>query len=290
MDLTSLISAIISATAALVAIIGGFLVSRVISISNDQSFLQRIIDGLKTDIKHKKELLEEVNTYLFEDDLEDFVTEDNLTLLLEGKKLEEIIEEAEYTYLSQEELSPYFNILVEIKEEIENHIRSKGLEKNSTDRLIDQKDMKYPVRSDWYKTMEDAILDFYSPPSSHLPLFSPSPRHFNTEEYRYKKREKEQLSNEIKILESQRTEHENTINNYIEGSWIWSGIGVLVYSSLVGILYPTTLLPYPINYYNDAQTKILVITLFGSGLLSIFLYLITAVYKMINRKKVTINE
>lgn len=289
MDLTSLISAIISATAALVAIIGGFLVSRVISISNDQSFLQRIIDGLKTDIKHKKELLEEVNTYLFEDDLEDFVTEDNLTLMLEGKKLEEIIKEAEYTYLSQEELSPYFNILIEIKEEIENHIQSEGLEKNSTDRLIDQKDMKYPVRSDWYKTMEDAILDFYSPsssPFSHIPLLPPSRIPFNTEEYKYKKREKEQLSNEIKILESQRTEHENTINNYIEGSWIWSGIGVLIYSSLVGILYPATLLPYPINYYNDAQTKTLVIILFGSGLLSIFLYLIIAVYKMISRKKV----
>lgn len=287
MDLTSLISAIISATAALVAIIGGFLVSRVISISNDQSFLKRTIDGLKTDIKHKKELLKEVNTYLFEDDLEDFVTKDNLTLLLKGRKLEEIIAEADYTYLTQEELSPYFDILIEIKEEVENYLRSDEFETNSSDRLIEQKDMKHPDRSDWYKIMEEIVVDFYSPsPFSHISFLSPSTTASANTEYRYKKREKEQLKNEIKILSSQKTEHESTINNYIEASWIWSGIGVLIYSSLVGMLYPATLLPYPINYYNDAQTKILVITLFGSGLLSIFLYLITAVYKMTSRKEV----
>lgn len=285
MDLTSLISAIISATAALVAIIGGFLVSRVISISNDQSFLKRREDALRTDIKHKKELLEKVNTYLFEDDLEDFVTKDNLILLLKGKKLEEIIKESEFTFLTQEELSPHFDILIEIKEEVEDFIVSEDFEKKSIDEIIDQTDIKHPGRSDWYKKMEDAIQELYSPPTSQFPYFSP-PRIPDHTEYRLKKREKEQLLNEIKILESQRTELENTINDYIEGSSIWSGIGVLIYSSLVGILYPATLLPYPINYYNDAQTKTLVIILFGSGLLSIFLYLIIAVYKMISRKKV----
>uniref|UniRef100_UPI001ED998B1 hypothetical protein n=1 Tax=Paenisporosarcina sp. TG-14 TaxID=1231057 RepID=UPI001ED998B1 len=73
---------------------------------------------------------------------------------------------------------------------------------------------------------------------------------------------------------------------HIEANWIWSGIGVLMYSSVVGILYPAILLPYPTNYYNDLQTKTLIITLFSSGLLAIFLYLIIAVSKMTSRKEV----
>lgn len=52
MDLTGLITTIVTSIAALVAIIGGLLVSRVISLANDKQFYQRELDMLTNDKQH----------------------------------------------------------------------------------------------------------------------------------------------------------------------------------------------------------------------------------------------
>lgn len=50
------------------------------------------------------------------------------------------------------------------------------------------------------------------------------------------------------------------------------GVLVLLYASVASILIPVFLLPYPLNFYNDANTRILLLTLFCSSLLAIFIY------------------
>ncbi|MEQ6355890.1 hypothetical protein ABNX05_14770 [Lysinibacillus sp. M3] len=287
MDLTSLITTIISATAALVAIIGGFLVSRVISLSNDQSFLRRKIEEINITIESKTDLVKSITKYLFEDDLKDFVTKSNMKLLIDDYSLEEIIREDDYTYLSKEELEPYFIILLEIKEEVYKIYHSDSYSMEFFEEIIEQKKIKHIERSEWYSIMLDAIissetiLGISSMPYSPIIRRTIAPT--NTD-YKDKKREKEQLIYEIEVLRKQELEQWRAITDQLETKWVWSGIGVLIYSSIFGILYPATLLPYDINIYNNEQTKTFLLILFGSCLLSIFIYLIFATYKLTNFK------
>lgn len=284
MDLNNLITTIVSSTAGIVAIIGGFLVSRVISLSNDQGFLKRKLDDLNLNIKSKEELLVSINDYLFEDDLNDFVTVSNMQLLLKNYSLEEIIEEDEYTLLSKEELEPHFNVLSEIKEEVFEFYHDEAFTKDGFKELIQQQKIKHPERSDWYEVMLDALVKNYT--SKDPWLFTPPtfPTITDSSYYKEKVKQKDQLSYEIRVLNSQKEEQEKAIKNDLETTWIWPGIGVLIYSSIVGILYPATLLPYPQDYYNDEQTKLLLLVLFGSSLILLFTYLIVAIYKITNFK------
>lgn len=287
MDLTSLISTIISSTAALVAIIGGFLVSRVISLSNDQSFLKRKIDEINISIESKTELVNSITEYLFEDDLNDFVTKENMKLLFKDYSLEEIIKEDEYTYLSKEELEPYFLILLEIKDELIKLIKEDNIAFEKIEENIENKKIKYIERSEWYSIMFEAIIEVLTSSStgwiSSIPYASLAPSPVNPD-YKIKQREKELLIYEIGFLHKQKLEQQKAINDQLETKWVWSGIGVLIYSSIFGILYPATLLPYNTKIYNDEQTKIFLLILFGSCLLAIFIYLIFAIYKITNYK------
>lgn len=287
MDLTSLISTIISSTAALVAIIGWLLVSRVISLSNDQSFLKRKIDEINISIESKTDLVNSITKFLFEDDLDDFVTKDNMKLLIKDYSLEEIIKEDDYTYLSKEELEPYFLILLEIKDEIFKLNKIEGCTFGDIEEKIEHKEIQNIERSEWYSIMLDAIKDVISPSTkgwiSDIRYKTLAPPPVNTD-YKDKQREKEQLIYEIGFLHKQKLEQERAINEQLETKWVWSGIGVLIYSSIIGILYPATLLPYKTNFYNDGQTKVFLLILFGSCLFSIFIYLIFAINKITNYK------
>lgn len=71
MDLNPLITTIVTATAALTAIIGGFLISRVITLSSEQSSIRRRLREIKIDITAKEQLYIEAEKNLLEEDRED---------------------------------------------------------------------------------------------------------------------------------------------------------------------------------------------------------------------------
>lgn len=75
MDLNILISSIITGTSALVAIIGGFLVSRVISLSSERSAIERRLREINNDISIKEEKYDRSVDLLLEEDADDFILE-----------------------------------------------------------------------------------------------------------------------------------------------------------------------------------------------------------------------
>src|SRR5699024_3245119 len=88
---------------------------------------------------------------------------------------------------------------------------------------------------------------------------------------------KEQLEKELAVLNLQKAEQDKILTEYGKPNGVWSGLIVLIYSSIVGIAYPITLLPYPMNTYNDSFTKTVLITLLLSELVVLFRYLILAI-------------
>lgn len=292
MDLTSLINTIITSVAALVAIIGGLLVSRVISLANDQHFIKRQLGDISIKIKHKKQLHRRLADYLFEDDLDDFVTLENLKLLLQDRSLKEIVKESKYDYLTIEELLPHFEILLLIKDEVIGLFQNDKFSSEWFAERLEMKDVDYPNRIEWYERMLDALIKSYTsedPFSFDFPHYTTFPTVSGVSDYKQKVKEKEQLENELIILESQKQELVSSVNEYLQTKGIWFGIGVLAIVSCLGILYPATLLPYDVEAYDDLKTKILLITIFASCLVVIFGYLIiylSAITKQKNKVNV----
>ncbi|MGM0853463.1 MAG: hypothetical protein ACQEWI_12755 [Bacillota bacterium] len=135
-----------------VAIIGGFLVSRVISIASEQSSVKRKLREINNDIRAKEELVEKVKDYLFEDDLSDFVEDKGIIRgLLDGKSLEQIVKEEEFELLSIEELRPYFKQLQEILADFLDG------EEVTFDDLKGKQELKHPERESWYKRIFEEI-------------------------------------------------------------------------------------------------------------------------------------
>ncbi|MCY9107257.1 hypothetical protein [Bacillus atrophaeus] len=289
MDLNGLISTITTSTAALVAIIGGFLVSRVISLSSEQTGIKRRIREIDNDLLAKKELLQNIENYLLEEDAKDFL-KDNIKKLLQMESLSEIINEDKYNYRSEEELKPYFNEMQNIMQELftlfdkleeldddfddfykKNSHHLKDIEKR------DLYEIAYDGMMDWVSSQSQSSDPFalalnYRPPISNLPSVNL--------EYRDKKREHDRLYDDIRVLELQIEEQRKILNDYGKPRGVWGGFAVLVYACIVGIIYPSMLLPYPTDTYNDNLTKYWLLILFFSQLVALFVYLGFAMFKL----------
>ncbi|MED4827347.1 hypothetical protein [Bacillus atrophaeus] len=289
MDLNGLISTITTSTAALVAIIGGFLVSRVISLSSEQTGIKRRIREIDNDLLAKKELLQNIENYLLEEDAKDFL-KDNIKKLLQMESLSEIINEDKYNYRSEEELKPYFNEMQNIMQELftlfdkleeldddfddfykKNNHHLKDIEKR------DLYEIAYDGMMDWVSSQSQSSDPFalalnYRPPISNLPSVNL--------EYRDKKREHDRLYDDIRVLELQIEEQRKILNDYGKPRGVWGGFAVLVYACIVGIIYPSMLLPYPTDTYNDNLTKYWLLILFFSQLVALFVYLGFAMFKL----------
>lgn len=295
MDLNGLISTITTSTAALVAIIGGFLISRVISLSSEQTGIKRKIREIDNDLLAKKELLQNVEDYLLEDDARDFL-EDNIIKILQQETLSEIINQDTNNNRSEEELKPYFNEMQNIIKELYtliNKLEKFGddfddfyKENNHSLKDIEKRDL-YEIA---YEGMMDLIRDSQSQSSDPFAiglnlssLSSFRPRSVNLE-YRDKSKERDRLDADIRVLELQIEEQRKILNDYGKPHGVWGGFAVLVYACIVGIIYPSMLLPYPTETYNDNLTKYWLLFLFFSQLVALFVYLAFAMFKLMKNK------
>ncbi|WP_413327104.1 hypothetical protein ACL6ER_09555 [Bacillus inaquosorum] len=291
MDLNGLISTITTSTAALVAIIGGFLVSRVISLSSEQTGIKRRIREIDNDLLAKKELLQNVEDYLLEDDAIDFL-EDNIIKILQRETLSEIINQDTNNKRSEEELKPYFNEMQNIIKELWTLINKLEIFDDDFDDFYKENNhnLKDIEKRDLYEIAYEGMMDLLrdSQPQSSDPfaiglnlssLSSFKPRSVNLE-YNDKKKERDRLYDDIRVLELQIEEQRKILNDYGKPRGVWGGFAVLVYACIVGIIYPSVLLPYPTDTYNDNLTKYWLLFLFFSQLVALFVYLGFAMFKL----------
>lgn len=288
--LETLISTIITSTAALIAIIGGFLVSRVIALSSEQNGINRKLREISNEITAKEDTFSRVKDYIMNEDAFDFIS-DNVEELSVGKvSLEEVHKSDQFTELSVEQLEPYIKEYKSIFNELLDHV---GKFSSVPSDFYEFKkklttEVSKPEKLDWYEVAYSFIyksLPKEKPRNSFLPNIPPLPNLSNpvpsvNHYYREQVKIKEQLENELEVLKLQKEEQQKILAEYGNPSGVWSGLAVLVYSSVVGIAYPVTMLPYPPNTYNDSLTKVFLIILFLSELVALFGYLILAMRKL----------
>lgn len=295
-DLNNLITTIISATAALVAIIGGFLVSRVITLSSEKNAIVRRLREIDSELSNKQEMLHRIELILLEDDIDDFINDHAEDILIYGKSVQDVLEEDNSSGLTVEELGPYIIKLHEIFEHVTTLIEQTEENysiPNNFDDFAKDNAIKVDEHKDWYdlvyRTLWDAIP---AKPSSNpfwgvnlQPMLSTtslmksvSPVTAQIHQDRIK--ERNSLENEVQILAGMKEEQLKILSSYGNISGLWGGLAVLIYACISGIVIPSLLLPYPLETYDDVATRKLLLTLFFSQLIALFVYLGVSMYKL----------
>ncbi|TFJ93138.1 hypothetical protein [Lentibacillus salicampi] len=299
MDLNILISSIIAATAALVAIIGGFLVSRVISLSSERSTIERRLREINNDISVKEEMYERSNAALLEEDANDFITEHHEDLILTDKSIEQLINESDYNGFTKAKLDPFIKQFNSVKDEVITIIQKhegSTIPGDFDDIITGKSDLSNPDKKSWYELIYDVVyknlpeekpanrfgIPHFTPPSFDFPAIKPAGEY---QRYRDMVKECDQLADDLRALRAQKKEQQKILDDYGTPHGMWGGLGVLIYACVVGIAYPSTLLPYPADYYDDVETKWFLLILFFSELIVLFVYLAFSLYRLTSNQK-----
>lgn len=296
MDLNGLISTIITATSALVAIIGGFLVSRVITLSGERSAIERRLKEINNDLSTKQKMLEQIEKDFLEEEIEGFINDYCEEIIIEEKSIQEILDEDDSSDLTLEILEPYIEELFSIRDEIfklieetdENYVLPNNLNELMKDNNIiieGKKDLHELV----YKTIWNSFPDEPSNSLFGINVKLPAIDHrnilkstsvFSQQMFRDRIKERNILRSEVQTLIIRKSEQKKILGDYGKPNGLWGGLWVLIYSCIVGIAYPSVLLPYPENTYNDVTTKWFLLILFFSELIALFIYLGVSMSKL----------
>ena len=292
MDLNGLISTIISSTAALVAIIGGFLVSRVITLASEKNGILKKIKEIDKELDIKISFCDSAREVVQNEDIDDFVNEYAEDILLHQKSVEDILKEDHYIELEKNIIDSTVNKILEIYEFIINEIESTDDGYLLPDDFCEfTRDNYIEINEDnrWYVLIYDLILNKIPGQSSSFQFkdiinaasdmgsFKPI---LSVQEYKAKVSKVKVLEDDIKLLKALRSAEVDILEGYGKISGLWGGLAVLIYACIVGIIVPSFLLPYPLNYYDDSATRMTLLLLFISELIAIFSYLGFSMFRL----------
>lgn len=317
MDLTSLITTIITSVAALVAIVGGLLVSRVISLANDQHFYKRELEKLKTTRKNKIQELNQHHEELKREILEHFFCKNVLYRIAKGETFEELLRSHDIPVIDdgsaidydiKDLLQDVYDKQKTISEEVKKTCTSPGATFSSdtlTERISSFKYFHEDASTRFYTDFL-AIHEALCKEETNVSPESYTAKYESATSIFYKDMSTVRvglpnyleklisdtriLSHEIDASYEQEEELVSLSNDYLKTVGVWIGLGVLIFASLIAIIYPSTLLPYPEDYYDDAKTKTLLITLFSIALFAIFGYIAGYLVQLTRNKPVKTSE
>lgn len=302
LDLSVLISTVITSTAALVAIIGGFLVSRVITLFGEKNAIQKKIREIDKELDIKNGMLESAKQIVEEEDIDDFVRYYAEDIIFNQKSIEDILEEDQNIDLERDILDSSIArigaICVFLLNKI-NEIDDDYHLPTDFNEFIRDNGIKIEDNRSWHELIYDLIyrhisrkpsnifgLDVYGPLSvlpSNLTTIASS------QEYKAKVRKVNDLEDDIKVLNALRTAEEDILKGYGKVSGLWGGLAVLIYACIAGIIVPSFLLPYPLGCFDDSATRIALLALFISELVVLFAYLGFSMYRLTKYDK-TFNQ
>ena len=107
-DLTSVLTTIAACSASIVAIVGGFIASKLIAINAERDEVNTRISELDEEIEFFTEERDMLQEQLDEDDALDFISE-NITYIVNRNSLDEAYKKEERPRLEKEVLQPYWS-------------------------------------------------------------------------------------------------------------------------------------------------------------------------------------
>lgn len=272
--------------------------SRVITLSSERNSIERRIQEINNEINSKEEMLERIEFLLLESDIDDFIEEYAEDILLGKKTVSEILEDDNSIELKEEELESYIEDLKRIFDNLMDYINRTSIDyqlPSNFNRFTKDNDIDINDNRNWYKDVYTIIYNNLpdEPPESSIlggvwgysfkPPKIPTvsiPNMGDIKWYNEKVKERDSLEDNLMILTGLQEEQKKILNKFGSISGLWSGLLVLGFSTIAGIIVPALLLPYPLNKYDDLATRRLLLFLFINSLISLFLYLGISIYKL----------
>lgn len=284
-DLTTVLTTIAACSASIVAILGGFIASKLIAISAERDEVNTRISELDEEIEFFKEERDMLQAQLDEDDALDFVKE-NIESIVNRQSLDDAYKEEERPQIEKEVLLPYWNRAEKTYSQYRTIIKRLGsnYEENEDGVPVEAakvftNNFEYTVCKKICEHIEDKASPFAALRRG-LDVTIPTGRW-------YADTQEKAISADSKItyLTLQRKQQYARLKALKKPKGMKLGLALFALFSAVNIVYPLSLSPYVTeNYQCYLQTKIFTVSMFAVGLALMMMYLVYLLHWS-NRKK-----
>ena len=291
-DLTTFLVAIISATASLVAILGGLIASKLLNINNERQLVKEQLLEITSDIQQVTNELGKLNDFKNTEDSLCFIN-NNIQNIIYGEKLEDVYKNSENYDISMETLLLYWNRAINISNECLKNVDNFN-ECNSDDipnfMAEKYKDSEFDyealrlicgyVKRELRKDSSSNLMfcNLYTPPIDNSYLY-------HNLSYTKKIEEISKLDYELKCLEGKKKFLLQKEKSLIFPKGVSAGMYIFIIFAVACIVIPLFLLQMQTN---DKNYFVMIKTIFSFtfciGVVSIFTYLIYLYYNGNNRR------
>lgn len=288
-DLTAVLTTIAAASASIVAILGGFIASKMIAISSERSAALDRLKQIDEELNFRVSERDKIQVENDEDDALDFIR-DAVDDLYVGNSLENVYSAEDHPYISIEALKPYWDRAVTLKEKFREQVEKRDTLNDdyipeSLLLAVKEDDFGYEVLLALGKKLKKRIcaaerardkasnpFGFVAPDISDLetPVATGSG-------YAYQKNCEaiQEHGSAIALLELQKKQCNEQIQMLKKPRGMKLGLVIFALFAAVCIIAPLVASPFSTESYKDfVIAKAVFLGLFGVGLASIFGYLV----------------
>ena len=282
-DLTSLLTTISSASASFIAILGGLVASKLLTISSERDAVLAKISELDKEISAKESQKDTLQKENNDSDALDFI-ELNITGLLHQISLERVYENSTDKTLSIDTLLPYWEKGTSINTQIQ-HSLIPGISGSEVYKSLKTEAKREYLQDSFEKSVSLIIINYLEDDynRNHLSPFSDTvsvsqnmfrSSFIDRQHYEYNSRTISELTVTLDSLYFQKAQYEKDKESLKAPAGVSDGLNIFGRFSLACIVLPLILLPFETtNIYLFLLIKIFFIGCFSWGLLSTFLYM-----------------
>ena len=275
-DLTSVLTTIAACSASLVAILGGFIASKLIAINTDRDEVNTRLSELDEEIAFFTEEVEMLQAQLDEDDALDFVGE-NIESVINKSSLDDTYKQEERPRLEKGVLLPYWTRAQQAFQFLDDVLQNQ----EDDNCAINEDGVPVKVAQEFTDHFEytvcKKVCEFYEEQAAPLSALKhrldstliPSTWYDETQE------KVTSIESKISYLMLQKKQQSTRHKALIKPKGMKFGLTLFAAFSAANIVYPLCLSPFSTNCYQYyLQTKVVTISAFGIGLALILLYLV----------------
>lgn len=285
-DLTTVLTTIAAASASIVAILGGFIASKLIAISSERSAAMDRLKQINEEMEFHISERDKIQAKNDEDDALDFIRA-AIDDLWAGNNFENVYSNVDHPAISSERLNPYWDKAIALKEQFRECVakRDEFNKDHIPERLIlaaKEDDFGYEILlalGKKLKKMIRAAERASNPFSFELPDISDyvadTPVVGSGYTYHKNCEAIQEQEAAIALLELQKKQCSEQIQALKKPRGMKSGLIIFALFTIACIIMPLVFSPFSVTSYQDfIKVKILFLTLFSVGLLTIFAYLV----------------
>lgn len=290
----------------MVALIGAFLISRVVTLATDKASLNRRLSDVQNEIRLQRSRVEALEEELLAHDRTDFVF-DHLPVMVAKRgdvTLRELFDVDTSTTRSEAELAPVFERWVgavrQAFTELEPRMKAAGerlprrLTAFATENGIEIPTECRAAYDSVYSSLRNDLRDTrFDESTLSMSATSRAEVDAHVVEWVKRRRDYERDKDLAEFTLQYRKEEEGRITSALKGlinpPGLWWAVGVLCYFALTGVLVPLLLMPAQAalvqeaswgilgKKLNGAAVRLVVTVGFSTGLLAVMMYLVWAV-------------